>query len=177
MTTNRDNKRLTPKQLAFCQKVLGGLNLSDAYRAAYSAANMLPATVNRAATELADNPKVAAMLADLRGGVSAAVVKTAAHTLDAAMKEAGSLLVDAQTRGQISAGVQAAKLRAQLAGLLSEKREESKSALTDVEVADLLKMRDEVNARIKVIKDALEMAGEMVDPVVEAPPAFRRVIQ
>jgi phage terminase small subunit len=176
MTNIDRKKRLTAKQIVFCQKVLEGLNLSDAYRASYSAEKMLPATVNRAAKELMDNPKIAARVGELRESVSTIVVKRAAHTLDAAMDEAGQMLEGAKAAGQYSAGVAAAKLRAQLAGHLSEKKEEHKGALTDIDVEILLKMRDELAEEIKRAKEALALEGAQAFTVTQVPAPFRRVI-
>jgi hypothetical protein len=43
---------LTEKQEAFCMGVFSGLSFSDAYREAYDAENMKPATIHRQAHEL-----------------------------------------------------------------------------------------------------------------------------
>jgi phage terminase small subunit len=153
MSNEIRRRHLTGKQSRFCEKVLEGLNLSDAYRAAFNAENMKPATVNRAAKELADHPKVAARIKVLREGATAAALKKAAHTLEDAMKEAGDLLEDAQVLGQISAGVAAAKLRAQLAGHLSEKRDARPSSLDDMDVERLLELRAALEAKIKRNKE------------------------
>ena len=56
---------LTPKQEAFCQSYLETGNASEAYRQSYDASAMKPETVNRAAKELIDNPKIAARIAKL----------------------------------------------------------------------------------------------------------------
>lgn len=52
----------TPKQAAFAQNVIAGMSYSDAYRAVYDCARMKTATVNRKASELMRNGKVAAMV-------------------------------------------------------------------------------------------------------------------
>lgn len=61
-----DKVALTPKQEGFCQSILKGSNISDAYRENYSIGAMKAATINRAAKEVIDNPKVAARIAELR---------------------------------------------------------------------------------------------------------------
>ena len=53
---------LTLKQEAFTLAILSGKGWSDAYREAYDAENMAPATVHREAYALATNPKIAARL-------------------------------------------------------------------------------------------------------------------
>ena len=52
----------TPKQAAFAQNVIAGMSYSDAYRAAYDCAKMKTATVNRKASELMRNGKIAAIV-------------------------------------------------------------------------------------------------------------------
>jgi phage terminase small subunit len=57
-----NSEGLTVKQEAFCIAILNGTGWSDAYREAYDAENMAPATVHREAYALATNPKIAARL-------------------------------------------------------------------------------------------------------------------
>lgn len=57
---------LTPKQEGLCQDYIVLGDASAAYRKNYKCANMKPATINRAAKELMDNPKIAARIADLK---------------------------------------------------------------------------------------------------------------
>lgn len=57
---------LTHKQEAFAQAVAAGATLSDAYRTAYSADSMKPATINVKASELMSNGKVSARVGQLR---------------------------------------------------------------------------------------------------------------
>ena len=56
---------LTPKQEAFINAYLETGNASEAYRRAYDAAGMLPATIRRKAAELLENGKITARLAVL----------------------------------------------------------------------------------------------------------------
>ena len=58
--------RLTAKQQAFCQEVLVARTASEAYRRVYNAGGMKPASVHRRVTELLDNGKVAARIAELQ---------------------------------------------------------------------------------------------------------------
>lgn len=59
---------MTPKQEAFCLAFIETGNASEAYRQAYDAEGMKPASINRKAKELTDNGKIAARLAELRAG-------------------------------------------------------------------------------------------------------------
>lgn len=60
--TTQQRHKLTLKQDAFCLSYMETMNASEAYRRAYGAENMAPATVNRKAMELLDNNKVATRL-------------------------------------------------------------------------------------------------------------------
>jgi len=55
-----DEYGLTVKQRKFCENVVSGMNLSDAYRNSYDAENMKPASIHRRACELMTNGKVKA---------------------------------------------------------------------------------------------------------------------
>ena len=169
-----DEKNLTFKQELFCVKVLEGLNLSDAYRAVYNSQKSKPATVNRAAKELADNPRLAARIALLRQGATAIAIKKAGYTLADAMTEAAEDRQLAIAGGQASAAVAATKLRAQLAGHLIERKETSnKGALDDTDVAVLVAMRDEMIIKLKRLQDeAAAVAGDLPPPPIPT----RRVI-
>jgi len=57
---------LTSKQEAFCQAVVCGSSLSDAYRSAYSADKMEAASIHVKASELLANGKVSVRVAALR---------------------------------------------------------------------------------------------------------------
>ncbi len=64
----------TPKQAAFAQNVIAGMSYSDAYRAAYDCARMKTATVNRKASELMRNGKIAAMVENGRAEAAKAAL-------------------------------------------------------------------------------------------------------
>lgn len=67
--------KLTSKQQAFVAAYLETGNASDAYRTAYDAAGMSPASINREASALLDHPKVAARITPRHGGNSAPALK------------------------------------------------------------------------------------------------------
>lgn len=113
--------KLTAKQEAFCIEIVKGSNLSDAYKAVYSAANMKQATVHRCATELFANPLITARIAELR----APVIKNARITLEDHIAEMASLKAEAKKAGQFSAAIKAEELRGKVSGLYVEKHEHS----------------------------------------------------
>ena len=57
---------LTPRRLAFCDAVADGQNASSAYRLAYNAENMAPATIHRKAAELMADGRIRARIGFLR---------------------------------------------------------------------------------------------------------------
>lgn len=57
---------LTPKQELFAQKIAEGMSQADAYRSAYSCKNMSDNAIYREASLLAENPKVAQRLREIR---------------------------------------------------------------------------------------------------------------
>ena len=82
---------LTPKQEAFAQAIVDGLNYTDAYRQAYDTENMAPGTVNTEGCVLANDPKITLRITELRelrqveqAWSRALVIHKAARNADAA---------------------------------------------------------------------------------------------
>lgn len=73
--------RLTQKQETFALAVFEGRSASDAYRFAYDAERMLPATIHRNAAALLDNNRIAARLAALRADAEQRSQVTVERTL------------------------------------------------------------------------------------------------
>lgn len=73
--------KLTVKQEKFCQAYMELGCASNAYRRAYDASKMKPATVNRKAKELLDNGKVAARVKELREEVNERAMIDATYVL------------------------------------------------------------------------------------------------
>ncbi|WP_457967644.1 terminase small subunit [Pseudomonas sp. R4-84] len=73
---------LTPKQEAFCLAYLKTGNASEAYRQAYTANDMKPATINRKAKDVLDNGKIAARLAELNQSAVTDSVMTRQRALE-----------------------------------------------------------------------------------------------
>lgn len=128
-------RKLTQKQITFAEKVADGLNLSAAYRAAYAAENCKSATVNRAAKELADNPRVAAEIARLRGGAAAFVKKP--RSKEEAILEVWRAREAAKQAGNAGAAVRALRLLCKLQGLLPRRRKARPTAEALLEPADV----------------------------------------
>lgn len=110
---------LTIKQETFCQRYIETGNASEAYRQAYDAAGMKPASINRKAKELLDNGKIAARLAELRKPAADA----AQVTLEGHLKRLHDLSAAAEKAGQMSAAITAEIARGKASGVHVEKSE------------------------------------------------------
>lgn len=104
---------LTPKQENFCLNYLETGNATEAYRRAYNAGRMKPATVHRKAKALLDNGKIAARLEELREPVrDAALVTLGGHLRDLERIRDGALEAK-----QFGPAAKAEELRAKACGV------------------------------------------------------------
>ena len=110
---------LTPKQEAFCLEYLKCGNASEAYRAAYDAGDMKPATINRKAKELMDNGKITARLNVLRQPA----VEAAQLTLQEHLSALASLRDKAAMAEKYEPAVKAEELRGKASGHYVDRQE------------------------------------------------------
>lgn len=113
------NHTLTIKQENFCLEYVSSGNASDAYRAAYSVANMKPATVNRNAKTLIENNKIITRIAELR----APAIEKAGITYEGHLLTLEKLRIDAAKAGQFGAAINAEVSRGKAAGLYKDRVE------------------------------------------------------
>jgi phage terminase small subunit len=156
-------KTLTPKQERFCVEYVKTGNASEAYRRAYDAEGMKPEVVAVKASELLKNGKVAVRLAELR----APVVAEARYGLKEAMDECAEAMNLARATEQAGAFVSAVALRAKLAGLLVERREQGKPG----EFADL---KDKSEAELEEEARALLADGVRAGIIKVMPRAAKK---
>lgn len=104
---------MTPKQEKFCQAYVEAGNASEAYRLAYDADSMKPASVNRSAFDLLNNPKITSRVEALRQA------HAARHeiTIDSLLTELEAARQLGRETGQASAMVGATMAKAKLLGL------------------------------------------------------------
>jgi hypothetical protein len=124
---------LTPKQEAFCLAYVEIGNASEAYRRAYAAMNMKPATIHCRASRLLAQDKVAQAIRGLRRIHRLRHVVTV-DALTAELEEARLLAVE---KGHSAAAVSATMAKAKLHGLPIDLRDSSTApleALTDEEL-------------------------------------------
>lgn len=112
---------LTAKQEAFCVQYVKLGNASEAYRVVYDASNMKPDTVNRAAKQLLDNPKIATRLSEIRGPAVVAAQLTLKEHLDDLRRLRNAAEQDLKWGAAITAEV----ARGKASGLYVERQEVS----------------------------------------------------
>ena len=132
-------------------------------------------SVTKAASALATRPDVASRINVLKGRATAAAVKNAALTLEDCLAEAGEMLQDAKALGNTSAGVAAAKLRAQLAGHLVERKEVKDSRLDDATVDNILDVLKELKQRAAAAAEADALVGGEPEAIQATVIPIRRV--
>ena len=109
---------LTPKQEAFAQAIVTGVNQSDAYRAAYKVrAGTKAESVNVAASKLMADAKVTQRVAELREPVA----KKAQITLESHLDDLMRLRNMAAKEKQYSAAITAEVARGKASGVHVEK--------------------------------------------------------
>lgn len=112
---------LTPKQEAFAQAIVTGMNQSDAYRAAYKVREgTKPETVNQAASRIMADSNVTARVEELREPVA----KKAQITLESHLEDLQRLRNMAVKANQMSAAISAEVARGKAAGVHIEKSEQ-----------------------------------------------------
>jgi len=113
--------KLTARQENFCLAYIENGSGANAYRAAYSAKNMKPATIHRRAFDLLENGKIQARLAELRQPA----IDKAQVTLEQHLEDLKVLRDKASEDGKYSAAIQAEVARGKAAGLYRDKIEVS----------------------------------------------------
>ena len=114
---------LTPKQEAFCVAYVDPKvdNASEAYRSAYDTKKMAPATINREAKVLLDNPKVATRLEELQWEAAEA----AKLSLTGHLNDLKRLRDAAEVKEKFGPAIQAEMARGKASGLYVDKVEQS----------------------------------------------------
>ena len=120
---------LTVKQEGFCTSYIETGNASEAYRLNYSTQNMNDTSINRAAKELLDNPKITPRLKELKEAHS----KRHNITVDSLTTELNEAMAIAREDIKPAAMVTAIMGKAKLHGLLTDKVE-----ITDTSIASRL---------------------------------------
>lgn len=158
--------KLTQKMEAFSIAYIETGNASEAYRRAYDAEHMLPATVNRKAVELMENPKIVARLKELREPA----VKNAQITLESHLAELASLRDAARKARDYGAAIRAEVARGKAASLYAERFEvEHKMSLANlIEAAE---QRERVEGGLQHRLEARRISEAEGRPSAERPSA------
>ncbi len=108
---------LTPKREKFAQGVASGMSQAEAYRVAYSAANMSPAAIWVESGRLMDNPAVSLRVAELR----APAVEKVGITLESHLRDLLALRNLAAKEKQMAAAISAEIARGKAAGVVVDR--------------------------------------------------------
>lgn len=145
-----NNNQLTQKQQHFCQVYLETGNSTEAYRQSYNSSNMLSNTINRAAKEVQDNPKIQSYIASLRDAVEVKVTSAVAQRIvydkAAAMAEAKEAMDVCERKGNGPGMVAAIQLRAKLNGLIVDRAEVKASIIDSLSDEDSLAVLNALTA-------------------------------
>jgi phage terminase small subunit len=112
-------KPITQKQERFCCEYIECGNATEAYRRAYDAGKMLPATVGNKAAIVLKHPAVVARLKELRQPA----IEKAQFTLESHLKELEEQRDFAKKKGNLAVALQAEIARGKAAGITREKPE------------------------------------------------------
>lgn len=130
---------LTDKQEAYCQAVIGGSNLSDAYRSAYDCTNMADKTIHEAASRLFVDSKVSARIKVLSGQLDEKRRMLAASDADFALETLRRMAAKADTD---SARIRAAELLAKASGVFVDQVEMTdKTDRSEADIEQAIKAR------------------------------------
>ena len=146
------NQKLTPKQDDFCHKFLELKSASAAYKASYNAANSKPETVHRCATDLLNNPKIAARLDELRAKANK-YTEITLEEVSTALRTALDMALDS---GQSSAATAAAMGLGKLGGLVTDRQrietvDEGQAHLDALQ--ELAEKRADRNAKLRIVNE------------------------
>ena len=110
-------RALTAKQEGFCQSILKGANLSDAYRENYNVGKMKPVSINKKAKVEFDKVHIRSRIDELRKpAVEKAVLTYEGHL--ATLKRLRDLAIDKE---QLGPAIKAEENRGKAAGLYVKK--------------------------------------------------------
>lgn len=135
---------LTQKQENFCLAYIETGNMSEAYRQAYDAENMLPESINRKAFDMMEKVKIRSRVEQLQ----AEHKERHDVTVDSLCSELEESRLKAMETGQCGSAVSATLGKAKLHGLGVEKRENKDTTEMTPERAD------------EILKSAGMLSGE-----------------
>lgn len=143
-------RSLTAKQEKFCQLVVEGVNNGEAYREAYDSVGMKPATINREATRLMNNPIIATRIKQLR----APIVDTVAKTVEGQVQRIDELIEQAIATDQVGAALKGLELQSKLLDHFPAQKNVNENRNIDVNaLTDRLQAGRDRVARLRVVGD------------------------
>lgn len=105
--------KLTSKQENFCTLIVGGKNLSEAYRESYNTEYMNDSSINKEASLLMKNPLITTRIEELRYPI----LEKAKISLAGQLSRLEAISREAQIKGNYGVALKAEIERSRLAGL------------------------------------------------------------
>ena len=136
---------ITSKQEAFCQAIISGGTQADAYRSAYSTANMKSKTVDEEACAIMKNPTIINRIAELR----APAVRAAGMTLESHLADLQRLRNMAVKDKQYAAAITAETSRGRAAGFYVDKKEIRTGLIDGLDFEQLKFVDDAIESALK----------------------------
>ena len=152
-----DKNKLTPKQEKFCQAIVRGNNISEAYRQVYDAENMKPNTINRKAFDLQKNGKIRARVEELKKKIEDKI----AYTKEQHIKRLETIGKAAFNAKQYNAALKAEELKGKVSGFYIDRIAQTDSAGNDIntpivsnaDLLEIMKRRQDDRARASKSSD------------------------
>jgi hypothetical protein len=126
------DKPLTAKQEGFAQSIVAGLSQTEAYKANYHVAGMLPATVNRNAFQVSQVNKVATRISEIKATIDAQVTSKRVWDKVRFIDEAEKNLSQSRALDQMAPANSALSLIGKATGILVDETKAIDTALDAV---------------------------------------------
>jgi len=134
--------KLTPKQQHFCRAVVApGNTLSDAYREAYNADNMKPATINREAHALMSDPKITARVESLQRAADRTFIAAGLSDRERVLTKLRDVLEASEGGPVVTAQLRAAELLGKSVGWFKEGQVQEEAPQSAAEIRAELQER------------------------------------
>lgn len=147
-------KHLTPKQEAFAQAIVSGLNASDAYRKAYNAQNMSDKVINNKASGLMKQGDIGVRVKELKDAIEPVIQEKLQVTIESIIDELEAVRVNAMRLNQSSAAVAAIMGKAKLLGFVNDQ----------AQVTANVSVIDQTQNNMVLVNELRRMALEGIDP-------------
>lgn len=158
---------LSEKREAFCLLLVSGKSKIEAYLQSRPEGRMSRETAAQRANDLLKHPEILRRITELRAPATRAVQRKYQYALEHALHECDQAYALALALGQPSVMVSAIQVKARIAGLVVEKKEERHGLLDDATTRELLRMRAELRAREALVqKEVIDLLPDVSEKAI-----------